>query len=134
MFDTSNSVCPKVSVSSAMFLLYIFGWEVEVVEGRENHLTAGDEGRSWGLRYSIWRFSTKFFTPMSHTAPVSSDPELSKVVCRVDYLSGGQFSIAGSSSVEAFSSQLLSLHLPLPAKTFLKSLLLVCINFLSLYL
>lgn len=51
-----------------------------MVEGREKHLTAGDEGRAWGLRYSIWRFSTKFFTPTSHTAPVSSDPELSQVV------------------------------------------------------
>lgn len=63
-----------------------------MVEGRENHLTAGDEGRSWGLRYSIWRFSTKFFTPTSHTAPMSSDPELSQVVCEMDYLSCGQSS------------------------------------------
>lgn len=47
-FGTSHSVCPKVSVSSEVFSLHVFGWEVEVVGGREDCLTSWDGSRALG--------------------------------------------------------------------------------------
>lgn len=51
-------------------VLSVFGWEVEVVEGWKDHLTACDGGRALGLKYSIWRVLTIFltFNPLSYTA------------------------------------------------------------------